>query len=495
MIEMPLFVARFTRLVRLPLLVAAFFLVAYQTAHAQGFAVYEQGTCAMGRGGAIVASTCDDGSAVLYNPAGLAGTTGFTVSAGVTVIDANGSFTEDDTNDSFDLENKPTPVPHAYITYGINDRLAAGLGLYVPYGLGTKWPMDFGGRFLGFDNSLQSIYVQPTVAYRLADRISIGAGLTVAFGSITINQRQDLSSVVIPPGLRLSQLGAPAGTDFAEAALDAGGATGIGGNFGIQIQATERLSLGARYMTPIKLKYEGDATFTTVPFTTDSWTLPANNPLGAPAGTPVGAIQLPAGNPFGVPAGTPLSTVIQGISQQVFSQALVDQDVSTELEMPAQLVLGIGVQATDDLLLLADYQWTNWASFEKIEIDFSAAGTPDRELKENFKNTNAFRVGAEYDLNEAWTLRAGVLTHNAAAPDETVTPLLPEADRTEYVLGLGWKPTPSIELNAAYQYLAQKDRRGRIVEPPEGQEPTESLNSGVYSFYAHLFATTLTLHF
>src|SRR2546430_1300833 len=43
---------------------------------AQGFGIYEQGTCAMGRAGAGVAAPCSDGSAMFFNPAGLAGLTG-----------------------------------------------------------------------------------------------------------------------------------------------------------------------------------------------------------------------------------------------------------------------------------------------------------------------------------------------------------------------------------------------------------------------------------
>ena len=461
-------------------------------AQAQGFGVYEQGTCAMGRGGATVAEPCDDGSAIFFNPAGLAGSRGATVSAGVTLITAAGDFTDDATGASTDLDNDPIPVPHAFLAYGLDERLALGLGVYVPYGLGTRWPVEFEGRFLGYDNSVQSIYIQPTAAYRITDRISVGAGLTVVVGAIEINQRADLAAQSVG-GLPLSLIGVPAGTDFADARLEAGGATGIGGNFGVAVEATDRLRLGARFTTPVKLSYEGDATFTPVAFGTSTWTLPAGNPFGAPAGTPVDAITLPAGNPFGVPAGTPLNAVIQGAVQQQFTGALRAQSVETEIEMPAQLVVGVGFQATERLLVLADYQWTGWSSFETVPIDFEAA--PDRVLHEHYEDTHGLRLGAEYALDDAFTLRAGFITHTAAAPDETVTPLLPEGPRYNVTLGLGWQPTAGVGLNVAYQYLAQSDRDGRVHDDPAGQPPTTALNSGVYSFMAHLVGATLTLRF
>jgi long-chain fatty acid transport protein len=79
-----------------------------------------------------------------------------------------------------------------------------------------------------------------------------------------------------------------------------------------------------------------------------------------------------------------------------------------------------------------------------------------------------------------------------------VTPLLPEAYRNEYTAGLGWSVTDRVDVNVAYQFIDQRDRRGRVVEleteNPSAEE-IEELNSGLYGFSAHLIGTTLTLHF
>src|SRR5438876_263391 len=61
----------------------------------QGFGVYEHNTCAMGRAGVTAARPCADGSAIYFSPAGLAGLAGTHVSAGVTLIGATGSFTDE----------------------------------------------------------------------------------------------------------------------------------------------------------------------------------------------------------------------------------------------------------------------------------------------------------------------------------------------------------------------------------------------------------------
>ncbi|NJD11432.1 MAG: hypothetical protein FIB01_13680 [Gemmatimonadetes bacterium] len=185
--------------------------------------------------------------------------------------------------------------------------------------------------------------------------------------------------------------------------------------------------------------------------------------------------------------------MISGGVAAAFNSTLAAQSIKASLPMPAQAVLGLAFQAAPKLLLLGDFQYTWWSSFKEIKVDFEKA--PDLTRYENYKNTSAFRVGADYAFSDAFVLRAGGLVHNAAAPDEVVTPLLPEANRKEATIGAGINLTKAIELNAAYQYLQQDDREGRVKEAAGGAQPTTALNTGTYSFGGHLLGATLTFHF
>lgn len=441
---------------------------------AQGFSLNEYGTCAMARGGATVAEGCGDGSSIAYNPAALAGVEGLTLSAGGLLVATGGSFTDDFTGGTTDLDTDPVPAPHAFAAYGLDERVTVGLGLYVPYGLETAWPLDFEGRFSGYDNSLQSIYVQPTAALRVTDRLSLGAGAALVVGSVELNQRLDLSRQLVPggsvpPGTTFGELGIPPHTDFADASLEASEATGVAGSFGATYRLHDRVRIGARYLTRTTLEYEGDAAFEQVST----------------------GITLPEGNPFGAPAGTPLDALLEASGIFDAGGALSDQGVATEITMPDQLVAGISVRATPRLKLLADWQWQNWSEFDRIPLRFEIA--PDDIRIEDFNDTHGVRLGGEYRADGRLTLRAGYIYHGAAAPDETVTPLLPEARRHEVTAGVGWRVAPRVRLDVAYQFVGQRDRRGRVDEPPPGQEPTTELNSGVYGFEGHLFASTFTL--
>lgn len=470
-------------------------LVAVGSAQAQGFGVYEQGTCVMGRAGATAAQGCDDGSSIYFNPAHLGGTSDFTVSGGATVIAAGGEFAYDYApfppydGATVELENDPIPVPHLYTTYGVNNRLAVGLGAYVPFGLETVWPKEldngqvFDGAFEGYKNSVQSIYVQPTIAYKITDRLSVGGGAILSISSVELNQYLDLSQQTVRrengepipdpanpnQNLTFSRLGVPFHTAFADASLEESNVLGFGANLGVTFAITDRVTLGARFTTPITVSFDnGEATFDQI---NTNLILPRNNPLNP--STPI-----------------PLDQVL---SEQFSDDGLLtDQTVETELTFPMQLVVGGSVQATPRLLVLADYQFTGWSSFDEIPLNFEKL--PDRTRHEGYKNTHAIRLGAEYQINDAVSGRLGYLYNTAAAPDESVTPLLPEADRNQFTVGVGWRPVKMLEVNVSYQLLLQNDRRGRVQGAQPGNEITTDLNNGLYRFDANLFGTTITLH-
>jgi long-chain fatty acid transport protein len=449
-------------------------------AAAQGFSVNEHGTCSMARGGTGVASACGDGSTINFNPSGIAGITGGLVGAGVTLIQANGSFTDDRTLLVGELENEPVPVPHVYLVYGINDKLAAGFGFFVPYGLGSEWADTFEGRFNGYDNDLRSMYFQPTLAYKLHDKIKIGAGFDYVVGSLKLTQRLDLSEFTAVPGTTFGEIGIPFHTDFANAELEASGATGIGGNFGITIEPVDGFSIGARYLTRVKLDYEGEAVFDPV---STGLILPPQNPIAVL--NPLLDENLPL----------PVDNLLEAADLFSDGSQLGDQVVSTSITMPDQATVGVAIDVSPALMLLVDYQWMNWSIFDRIQLDFENAATPDREVIEDYEDTHGIRVGLDWDGGGMLAVRGGYLYHKGAAPPQTVTPLLPEGARNEFTGGFGLRLTDMLTADFAYQYLKQNDRRGRVREGESGAAPTEALNSGLYAFNAHLFGVTLSVHF
>jgi long-chain fatty acid transport protein len=149
---------------------------------------------------------------------------------------------------------------------------------------------------------------------------------------------------------------------------------------------------------------------------------------------------------------------------------------------------------TPALTLLADWNWVNWSVFDTLPIDFENSALSSRTI-ENYENTQGIRLGFDWAATGKLAVRGGYIYHTAAAPDEVVTPLLPEGKRNEFTVGLGYTFSSRFHADLAYQYLAQQNRRGRVREFPSNVVPDLSLNSGLYEFKAHLLGITLTAGF
>ncbi len=421
--------------------------------HAQGSSVDQQSACMTGRVGTGVASPCDDGSAVYFSPAALA-TQRSAVSLGVSFVNSSNTFRYDigrTLNDPL-IEREPetVPVPQAFLNVRASDRLAVGVGVFAPYGLGLKWEVcdvdqayatsctaegNFEGRYTGYDNAFRGVYVQPTVAYQvIPNRLSVGVGADYVLGSIEVNRRSDVAA----SGLR--------GIDVVDANL-AGEGTGFTFHVGALAQLSERLALGVRYLHSAEVDMDGDADFTQIT--------------------------------------TPFPFVNALVGSQVQSGALADQGISTTIEFPSQLIAGLSYEASERLNLMADYQRTGWESFDAFDIDFENAAATDQVLNLGYQNTNTFRVAADFAATEALSLRAGFRYNTEASP--RATPFLPEFERNYFSAGIGYAVGSRLGVDLAYQYIQQPDRRG-AVRPGEG-------TVGVYTAKGQIFGVTLSYRF
>jgi long-chain fatty acid transport protein len=431
----------------------------------QGSSVYTQSACVSAQGHTGVAAPCTDASGVFYNPAALA-VMPSALSAGFTAINNMGSFTYD-SGEVWDRQTATPLVPHGYfsIRFGGEQRLAAGFGVWAPYGLGIEWPQEFEGRYISWKTQLRGLYFQPTLAYQLIPgRLSIGGGPQLVHGSLELNQDQDAHFLGIPgTALTFGDLGAPRNTAFAAANIDGSG-TGVGGHLGLHFQATDRLAIGVRYMHEVTVDLSGDAAFSQI-----ATGVNVTGPFG----------------PGGAVITAPLDAVLAGQFQT--PGPLVDQSVEASLTFPPQAVVGLSFIATPQLNLAAEYQWTGWSTFDEISPNFETLQMPPLVL--NYEDAHTFRFGGSYLASPEMALRAGFLFNTAATPDETVTPILPEARRWLATVGLGYD-FGTIRADLFYNFVNQDDRRGRVRSPIPGQ-PAQ-LNIGMYESTAHLVGITLS---
>jgi long-chain fatty acid transport protein len=366
-------------------------------------------------------------------------------------------------------------VPHVFVNYRGAGKMAYGIGLYVPYGLTSQWTDDFPGRFAAKKASLQTIYIQPNIAYQLTPDWSIGGGPIFGHSTVELVQAIDLSTVPTsstPGAPTFGQLGIPKRTEFARATLK-GSSNALGFTVGAHGRLTPTWEVGLRFLSQLSFDYDdADATFEQRP---TGLVLAANNPFGAPANTPVDALLT---------------------SQFTGTGALTAQKVTTQIRHPAQVQAGFAYTGLPNTTLSAEYAYVGWKSFNQLPVDFQGGAT-DRTLQEDYNNTSSIRLGVEHRLLNGATLRAGFAGMTAAAPDETVTPLLPEQDRGYGMLGLGYPINRTFGVDASYLRAFTGGRRGRIDERPTVSSTAQAiaLNNGSYSLSANVFSLSLKASF
>ena len=443
------------------LLVIAATLVTAGTAAAQGYGVFEQGTCMMGRAAAGVAAPCDDGSATFYNPAALALDRTRVMTLSGTMVGPRGGFDTFAGQRLSDMSPNWIPVPGIHLNWPLGQKAAIGFGVFAPYGLTTEWPTSFEGRFTAYETTLKSPMFQPTFAYKFNDSVSIGIGLDITENMVELNQRLDLSTQQLAPGITFAALGVPKYTDFADFNIQ-GDTRTFGFNLGFLVKPPDKpVSFGVRYMGRQIVKLD-ELELTSKQINTNLRT-PVPLP-GIPAGTPIDALLAP---------------------QFAAGGRLSNQGASTELPLPEQLITGIGIRPAEKWLIAFDVQWVNWSLFESL--DFVTTNGLEEKIAKHYEDTIGLRLGTEYQASEKLVLRGGALWHQGAAPEGSVTPDLPEGERAEFTLGLGFQALKKIRLDLAYQYIDQMDRFGRtqLTGP----------NTGTYIFGAHLFGMGATWRF
>jgi long-chain fatty acid transport protein len=445
-------------------------------AGAQAFGLNEIGSCAEARGFAATAAPCDDASSIYWNPGALPKTRGFSIYGGAAIIKIDGNFTRDTSFTSYNAEVPTAIVPHFFLDYRGAGKLAFGLGAYVPYGLTSQWGDNFPGRFSAKKASLQTIYVQPNIAYQLTDNWSVGGGPIYGHSTVELIQAVDLSSqiatVINGNPITFGQLGIPKYTEFARASLK-GSASAFGFTLGVHGKLTPTWEMGARFLSQVSFKYDdADATF-------------EQRPTG---------LVLAANNPFGKPAGTLVDSLVA--SQFTGTNPLTPQKVSTAIRHPAQIQAGFAYTGFERTTLSLDYAYVGWKSFNQLPVTFKGTA-PSKVLVEDYNNISSIRLGVERRMTNGVALRGGLSAATSAAPDQTVTPLLPEMDRGYGMLGAGIPLMGRFTLDAAYAHVFTSGRRGRIDERPTGSTVTQALalNSGFYSLSANILSLSLKASF
>ncbi|MSQ60331.1 MAG: hypothetical protein EXR36_11995 [Betaproteobacteria bacterium] len=148
-----------------------------------GFALLEQSASSVENSFAGTAAAAEDASTVFFNPAGLAQLRGIQGMVAVHGIDVTTKFSgmgasalSLGTGTGGDAGGLAV-VPNIYFSMPVGEKLAFGLGINAPFGLKTEYESTWLGRFQGIKSDLKTLNVNPSMAFKVSDAVSVGAGI------------------------------------------------------------------------------------------------------------------------------------------------------------------------------------------------------------------------------------------------------------------------------------------------------------------------------
>ena len=225
-------------------LTAVLLLALAPTARASGFLIYEHGAAAMAMAGAFT-SLAKDPSAIWHNPAGMAWLEGTQVMGGATFMLPSGSvdFPDYPGSPSYDQVHQVFYPPNLYLTHKLSDKAVIGLGVFSPYGLGIEWPEPetFPWRYLGTRSDMVTFFINPAIAYKVTDRLSIGLGASFIYSKLeqSVTEIMEMGEVTVD----------------VPAEVEADG-TAFGFNAGLLYKG-DKFRFGLNYRSRFRLKYSG----------------------------------------------------------------------------------------------------------------------------------------------------------------------------------------------------------------------------------------------
>jgi len=369
---------------------------------AGGFQVNLQGQKQTGMGHAGIGLALDN-AALVFNPGALIFVDSLgSFSAGASFIIPRTVFL--DPNSTYvaqTINHTGTPLS-IYANFKIkkNSPLTFGFGLYNPFGSRVQWEDDWKGQFLLREISLKTFFYQPTLSYKITEKLGIGVGYIFANGDFSLRKGVPIQD----------SLG-----NYGEATL-AGKATGKGFNAGVYYKLNEKFSVGLNYRSAVKVKVEnGTADFSSA------------------------------------------QTVRQYFQDSTFNTQL-------NLPFMASIGLGYHLNNKVKIALDINYVgWKSYDSLN-IDFAKNSDKLADVASPRLYKNTFIFRTGLQYQISEIFCIRAGAYYDQSPVKDGYLTPETPDSDKIGVSTGFSIAFKKWLYIDASLLYVEGLKRTDTNIE-------------------------------
>lgn len=383
------------------------------TAHAAGFMLTEQSAGSLGRAYAGAGVDGTDLSGVYYNPATMVLHKGTAFQAGFVGIGLNLDYVGEDGNGNevtANGRNKSQAIPHGYFVHQINDKVWFGLGMTVPFGMGTEYDDDWAGNEHGISATILTFDLNPNFAFKLSEKFSVGVGASIQYAAADLKIRKNITD----------QVKAVAGDAISNASvrseIDAD-SIAWGWNVGMMWSPLENLRFGVSYRSKITHDAEGDLSID----------------------------QLNVESP--IPG---FDSILAGQLEDM--QMYGDMTGAATVTAPAWAMASVAWDVNDLVSLYGTFRWTDWSSFDELKIDGN--GETKSTIPNKWRDTYLGSLGMDLRLTDWWTLRGGIAYESSPiANPQYRTAIIPDADRWWFAIGSSFKWSDNFQTDVSFAHL------------------------------------------
>lgn len=378
------------------------------TAHAAGFMLTEQSAGSLGRAYAGAGVDGTDLSGVYYNPATMVLHKGTAIQMGFVGIGLNLDYVGEK-GETANGREKSQAIPHGYIVHQINDKAWFGLGMTVPFGMGTEYDDDWAGSEHGISATILTFDLNPNFAFKLSEKFSVGFGASIQYASADLKIRKNIKGDLQKVGVTVDEASVRSEIDADSIAW--------GWNVGMMWSPLENLRFGVSYRSKITHDAEGDLSID----------------------------QLNASY-----QGADISQNLGGILSTYGMYG--DMDGAATVTAPAWAMASVAWDVNDLVSLYGTFRWTDWSSFDELKIDGN--GQTVSTIPNKWRDTYLGSLGMDLRLTDWWTLRGGIAYESSPiANPQYRTAIIPDADRWWFAIGSSFKWSDNFQTDVSFAHL------------------------------------------
>ncbi|MFT4058135.1 MAG: outer membrane protein transport protein [Legionella sp.] len=315
--------------------------------------------------------------------------------------------------------SKSAFIPYGYVGWHFGDKFSAGVAIVEPYYLSNDYSRDSVLRFVSVKSEVNSVNVNPSLAYEFNEQWSIGVGFQAQYLKTIFSNYNGIYTGISA----LDSFVAATKPSYLES-----DGWGYGYTLGGLYQPDQLTRLGISYRSQIATRLQGEGTQYTMP---------------GPA----------------VPA--PINTMM----------ANIETEVLTHIKTPGVFSLGVARDVNEWWTLKGGFQVNFWNRLNVLTIETPNAFEMENKIPMRWRNTWFAAIGADYRYNSSWTARTGFAFDQTPTRDTRRDPRIPDQDRFWLNFGLSYAMKNNLSIDGAYSHVFMNDKRVSVIQ----------LNRGLFS--------------